>query len=174
MRRLRAQFNEGRACDAVIRYLERRFGAVRTCVQLPEREHLEVPIEVAFELAGTAFAMEHTGIEPFEGHTQLQATGDAGIRPLSESLLGKLPPTDDFELHVPAGVFSHLGRQRLQEVHRLIADWIIEVSPTLPAAPIGRFNPTVAVTIPGVPFKVKLYRSTGFVRPGPPANCERC
>jgi hypothetical protein len=160
-------FNEGRACDAVIRYLEHRERAPRSHVQFPERERHDVPIEIAFELSDTPFAMEHTGIEPFEGHTELQATADVGVRPIAQAVQGRLSPTEDFELHVPVGAFAGLGRKRLDEIHGLIAAWITQTWPTLAVGPIGRYDTFVQWTsIPAVPFKVKLHRMAGLVKPG--------
>ena len=135
-------------------------------MRFPEREHHEAPIEVAFEVNGQLFAMEHSTIEPFKGHTHLQATGDVAIRPVSEAVAGRLPPTEDFELHMPSGALAGLGKRRLNEVQRLLADWIIRTSPTLPVASMGRRLPVIATAILGVPFEVKLYRMVGLVRPG--------
>ena len=162
-----SQFNEGRACDAVIRYLERRFGAVRANVQFPDRDRLAAPIEVAFELSSTLFAMEHTGIEPFEGHTRLQTTASIGILPVVAAVEGQLSHTEDFELHVPAGAFDRLGRRRLQDVQRSIIDWVLQTWSKLAIAPIGRYDTSVRPTsIPGVPFEVKFHRLAGPVKPG--------
>ncbi len=160
-------FNEGRACDAVIRYLEHRRRANRSHVRFPEHERHAAPIEVAFELAGTLFAMEHTGIEPFEGHTELQATAAMAVHPIARAVEGRLSATEDFELHLPAGALAGLGRKRLEEVHRLIASWIVSIWPSLPIAPMGRYDTSVQWTsVAGVPFKVKLHRTVGLVRPG--------
>ena len=164
---VRRAFDEGRACDAVLRYLERRAGAVRTAVRLPEREQHASPIELAFELNRQHFALEHTGIEPFPGHTQLQATAPSVIHPIIASVAGRLPAADDFELHLPLGAFAGLGRHGLAEVQQLIAAWVIRTAPTLEAAPIGRYNPNVPPSaIPGVPFRATLHRLSGLVRPG--------
>jgi hypothetical protein len=140
---------------------------VRSHVQFPERERHAAPIEVAFELSTTLYAMEHTGIEPFDGHTKLQATADVGIRPMSTAVEGRLSPTEDFELHVPVGAFVGLGRRRLEEVHQLLTDWVIRTWPQLTIAPIGRYDISIKPTsIPGVPFQVTLHRLAAFVRPG--------
>lgn len=163
----RSQFNEGRACDAVVRYLERRHGALRSNMRFPEQEQHSAPIEVAFNLSGTLFAMEHTSIEPFAGHTELQATAAVAVRPITQAVEGRLSPTEDFELHVPKGAFSELGRRRLDAVHNLIAAWIIKTWPALAIAPLGRYDRSVKSTsIPGVPFDVKLHRMVGLVKPG--------
>jgi hypothetical protein len=103
----RSQFNEGRACDAVIRYLERRNGKRRSQMRFPEQEHHSAPIEVAFSLSSTLFAMEHTGIEPFAGHTELQATAAVAVGPITQAVEGRLSPTEDFELHVPKARFPN-------------------------------------------------------------------
>jgi hypothetical protein len=161
------QFNEGRACDAVIRYLERRHGAVRSHVLFPEQKRHAAPIEVAFKLSATLYAMEHTGIEPFDGHTKLQATADVSIRPICAAVEGQLSPTEDFELHVPAGAFAGLGRKRLQDVQRILANWVVSSWPQLAIAPMGRYDTSVKPTsIPGTPFEVKLHRLEGLVKPG--------
>lgn len=161
------QFNEGRACDAVIRYLERREGSIRSHVRFPELERHAAPIEVAFELAGKLVAMEHTGIEPFRGYAELQATAAIAFHPIVDAVEGRLSPSEDFELHLPAGALAGLGRKRLEEVHRLIAAWAISTGPSLSIAPMGRYDTSVQWTsIVGVPFKVKLHRMAGLVRPG--------
>ena len=64
----RLRFNEGKACDAVLRRLEAREGAPRVNLRSPERERHPVPVELACEINGRLFAIEHTGIEPFAGH----------------------------------------------------------------------------------------------------------
>ncbi|MGO9995820.1 MAG: hypothetical protein ACLPTF_25365 [Steroidobacteraceae bacterium] len=49
----------------------------------------------------------------------------------------------------------------------MIATWAIQTWPTLAIAPIGRYDTSVQWTpIPGVPFKVKLHRMAGLIKPG--------
>jgi hypothetical protein len=69
-------FNEGKACDAVIRVLEAREGANRYDVRFPEQEGHAAPIEVACHIGDRLFAFEHTGIEPFPGHMQMEREAD--------------------------------------------------------------------------------------------------
>jgi hypothetical protein len=56
------QFNEGRACDAVVRLLEKRGGAVRQHVRWPERECHAAPVDLVCNVGPKLFAIEHTGI----------------------------------------------------------------------------------------------------------------
>lgn len=57
-------FNEGKACDAIIRHIEARAKAQRSNIRLhdthPERDRR---IELTVEVGSTLYAMEHTGIE---------------------------------------------------------------------------------------------------------------
>ena len=87
----RLQFHEGNACDAVVRYLERREGAARANLRFPERERHPAPVELLCAIGGHLFALEHTGIEPFAGYMQLQreAARIIGMRPKILSITHK-------------------------------------------------------------------------------------
>jgi hypothetical protein len=161
-----SRFNEGRACDAVIRYLERRHNTPRLNLRFPEREHHAAPIEVALELDRQLFAMEHSTIEPFEGHTHLQATGDVAIRPVSEAVAGRLPPTEDFELHMPSGALAGLRKRRLNEVQRLLADWIIRHRLRCRWRPWGVAYPRSRRPFRGFHSRSNSIEWPGLVRPG--------
>ena len=87
-------YNEGRACDAVVRVLEAREGRNRDNVRLPEQEHHGAPIELVCNIGDRLFALEHTGIEPFSGHMQMEAEADRLFRPIEAMLAGKLPSND--------------------------------------------------------------------------------
>jgi hypothetical protein len=66
-------FNEGKACDAIIRRLEKSANATRSGLRFPEREGHAFPIEVAVTIGDQLVALEHTGIEPFRGHVEMEA-----------------------------------------------------------------------------------------------------
>jgi hypothetical protein len=65
---MRVKFNEGLACEAIVRRLESRDQRVRANVRFPEKEQHAFSVEATFEIGDQLYAMEHTGIEPFEGH----------------------------------------------------------------------------------------------------------
>ena len=58
----RLRFNEGKACDAILRRLEAREGKTRRDVRFPEREGYSAPIELVCEIGDELYALEHTGI----------------------------------------------------------------------------------------------------------------
>ena len=154
------RFNEGRACDAVLRFLEARDGASRQAVRFPERERHEHPVELACHIKEQLYALEHTGIEPFTGHVQVDAEAKRRIQPLMERVAAKLPQTEEFELQVPVDGLTVLRGKQLDAVHDRLAEWIERIAPTLPVAPIGRYVRSPSVQVPDVPFPVRLHRMT--------------
>jgi hypothetical protein len=154
------RFNEGRACDAVLRLLEARDGAQRQAVCFPERESHEFPVELTCHIKERLYALEHTGIEPFAGHIQLNAEAKRRIQPLVERVAARLPQTEEFELQVPVDSLAALRGKQLDDVHDALAAWIECMAPTLPVAPIGRYVRSPAVRASGVPFPVRLHRMT--------------
>jgi hypothetical protein len=152
-------FHEGKACDAVIRALEAREGQSRREVRLPEQDGHPAPIELACWIGDHLFAFEHTGIEPFAGHVQLEAEAERHFRPIERMLAGKLPPTDVYELHIPAKATQGLRTRELQRMQTALANWVEATAPTIKAAPYGSYiTPIQKVRPQGVPFDVSLHR----------------
>jgi hypothetical protein len=153
------RFNEGKACDAVLRHLERRDGATRTRMRFPDNEGHSAPVELVCTIGDRLYAIEHTGIEPFEGHMQGNAENERLIQPIVAGVAGRLPPNEEFQLQMPTGAMEALRGRDVSAVHRRLIDWIIESAPSLWIPPRGRMDTQVQAThIPAVPFPVKLYR----------------
>ncbi|UQR61188.1 hypothetical protein LRP30_30050 [Bradyrhizobium sp. C-145] len=63
-------FHETEACEGVVQYIERREGAIRHDVKAQDRDPNTPPdvrVELTLRLQGSLYAIEHTGIEPFDG-----------------------------------------------------------------------------------------------------------
>ena len=86
-------FNEGKVCDAIVRHLEVREGAIRADVQWPEAVHHVDPVELTWKLGDQLFALEHTGIEPFDDHMRLEAAAKHHFDPVREALKD-VPPDE--------------------------------------------------------------------------------
>jgi hypothetical protein len=157
----RLRFNEGKACDAVIRRIEVREGAQRQNLRSPERERHAAPIELVCHIGGKLFAIEHTGIEPFAGHMQLEAEAATHFKPIEAMVAGALPATEHFELHIPLKATQGLKGAAIRRIHDVLVPWIVATAPTLPIARLGRYvTPIQPVSLPGVPFEVSLHRTT--------------
>src|SRR5258706_6317207 len=75
-------FYEGKVCDAMVRRLEDREQQTRTGLRWPEQENHQFPVELAFILGSQLYALEHTGIEPFEGHVRMEAQRQRLFEPI--------------------------------------------------------------------------------------------
>lgn len=153
-------FNEGKACDAVIKWIERERGSVRKCVQLPEKERHAAPIEVTCRVAGELYALEHTGIEPFANQIGMGVHSSRLFKPLCEQLSQRLPRDSWFELYVPVGATEGLGSKEVKSIRQRLYDWIATTADTCPIAKPGRLATKIlAISLQGVPFPVSLHRN---------------
>ncbi|HJW42624.1 MAG TPA: hypothetical protein VJ476_15520 [Rhizomicrobium sp.] len=152
------RFNEGKACDAVLRHLEGREKAARENLEFPEKAgHKAAPIELTCTLNGALFAFEHTGIEPFDGQIELEADSRRGFGPIEEAVTAALRPREYIQFHVPVHALRGLKNKDIRRIQEAMISWIIATAPTLPIAPIGRQFRSEYVDLPGVPFPVALH-----------------
>jgi len=79
----------------------------RTGVCWPEQGGHSFPIEVAFSIAGQLYALEHTGIEPFRGHVQMEAEAERHFAPITSALKNSLGTDAVFELVMPGQDFAY-------------------------------------------------------------------
>jgi hypothetical protein len=152
-------FNEGRVCHAVVRYLEHRESSAANDFRRPEREGHEYRVELTFQLNDRLFAMEHTGIEPFDGFMRLDAETARRVNRLVNRIAAKLPQTEEFTLVIPVEEFIRLKGKTLDLVQDALAQWVIETAPTLPVSESHRLARAPKISIPGVPFVVRLFRN---------------
>jgi hypothetical protein len=161
-------FNEGKVCDAIVQRLEARANASRSCLRWPEQEHHAFPVEAAFNIGDQLFALEHTGIEPFEGHVQMDAEADRLFKPIADALKNALGTKAVFELMIPANALRGRRMTEVRGIQRALIDWVKATAPKVPAQRYGDYRKTSVgpVTIAGVPFAVSLYRFEPAPLPG--------
>lgn len=158
------RFNEGKACDAVVRRIESRECCTRENLRSPEQEGDAAPIELACSIGSQVFAFEHTGLEPFDGRIAIEAKHH--LEPLRTKYLGKIPHGELWDLQVPAGATLKLKEPRIREILSILDTWIAMEGPRAPLAPLGqKVTPIERDADDRVPFKIKLYRSA-IVGPG--------
>jgi hypothetical protein len=151
--------NEGKACDAVLRHIEAREQTMRHDLIFPEKTHSVGPVELVCIVGTRRFAFEHTRIEPFAGHIQLEAEAKRHFQPITERVANQLPAESRFELEVPAGAMLDLNDRTARPIQDALVRWILATAPGLPTARPGRYIlPIQKVAPPGVPFAVSLHR----------------
>jgi hypothetical protein len=152
-------YNEGKVCDAVLRRIEEREGAARQNCRCPERENHAAPVELVCDIGDRQFAVEHTGVEPFEGFVRLQNDALTHFRPLEDKIAQSLPATEYVELHMPLKATEGLRGKALASVQAALAAYVLAKAPALPLAKEGRYvMPILREQPPGVEFEVSLHR----------------
>ena len=117
--------NERRACDAVVRVLEERHGAVRANGRSPEDERVGPPIEYVFDLGERTYALEHTVVEAFDGQIHKDVDFAAFVTPIER----RARPPDAL---APAAIGSPspstpskgLKPKRMAEAQAAIVAWV--------------------------------------------------
>jgi hypothetical protein len=154
-----AGFNEGKVCDAILRRIEAREGAARTKCSWPEQDHHVAPVEIVCDIGARRFALEHTGVEPFEGFIRLQKDATTHFRPLEDRIAPSIPQSEYVELHMPLKATEGLRGKELAKVQNALAEYALATAPTLPIAREGRYAEVIhRARPPGVPFEVTMHK----------------
>ena len=93
--------NEGKACNAVVRWLEERTGNTRTDVCLPEKCRIGPPVEMRLFLGDQEYALEHTNIEPFTESIWTGISLEKFFAPIKDAVSGQLPGPALYQLTFP-------------------------------------------------------------------------
>jgi hypothetical protein len=102
-------FHQNETCEGIIRHIEMREGALRRDVRVRDIDNLTSPdarVEMTFRLGDQLYAVEHTGVEPFDGFLENQNRAPAIFDPIKDALNGALDPDGIFELNIPFDCFS--------------------------------------------------------------------
>ena len=159
-------FNEGRSCDAVIRLLEQREGCSRTNCRKPEAERHDGPIDFACNIGSMFFAVEHTGVEPFENYLTFQSYARFYIYPIADKLNETLPTQDVYRLIIRLTTDS-IGGLKLRRKSQIgLEEWVRDLAPKLPLVREGRDRSGATwYPVPDFPFEVSLKRYEVVVKP---------
>jgi len=160
-------FHQGKTCDAVLRRIERRERARRSNMARPELSGEGAPIDFACQIGETLFALEHTGIEPFEGHMRLEALAGIYLKPIEAALTERLQPLERVVVTLPWNAFQ---AQRGGSATRLREAVVQAVVHAFAGVPIDRpGHRAKSITIPPdtrISFPVSVSRSDNGGHPG--------
>jgi hypothetical protein len=130
------KFNEGLACEAIVRRLESRDQRVRANVRFPEKEQHAFSIEATFEIGDQLYAMERTGIEPFDGHMKMEGEAERHFVPIEDALKDNVDTAELFELYMPVDAFRGPRNTEVRSIQRKLINWVKTTAPTVQ-------NPTI-------------------------------
>ena len=121
--------NEGKACDAVVRLLEKWTDETRSDVRHPERDLIGPRVDLRLKLGTREYAIEHTRIEPFQGQIKTGTTFKKINSCIKQRVLGRLPGPAYYELHVPVNVC--LPKKKSKQALDNLVEWIQTSAQTL-------------------------------------------
>lgn len=162
------KFNEGRACDAILRAIEKRANAQRSNIAFHD-EHPDPDrrVELTCNIGSELHAVEHTGIEPFPDFLRMNRESERLFDPIAASASHVIPADEYVDLHIPVGSLTNHGKKDLKKIQDSLVAFIVETAPTIPSRlPYTRYRGDAPkpVKLEGVPFEVTLhrYKATGF------------
>jgi hypothetical protein len=132
---------------------------MRRDLVFPEKRHDVGPVELVCTVGAQRYAFEHTRIEPFAGHIQLEAEAERHFNPITDRVADQLPLESRFELNVPADAMMGLNDRSARPIQDALVRWILAAAPGVPTVRPGRYIvPVQKIAPPGVPFAVSLHR----------------
>lgn len=160
--------NEGRVCDAVVRFLEARTGELRTDISHPERDRIGPPVDLRLRLGAQNYALEHTRIEASAGQIQTGREFQELIGPVIHELGGNLPKPGIYHLYFPNDARLGVKADELRKMRHDFVEWVREHAEHLharnPESPSRDRNPLgideqYRGKPPGFPYEVTLRRN---------------
>lgn len=164
------KFHETETCEGIIQHLEMREGMRRYDVRLRDKGNHTSPdarVEMSFRLGDQFYAIEHTGIEPFDGFMEHQNRAPELFKPLeaaiTSALSGLLSAGVVIEMHMPIDAFNGRKMPEVRAIQSALVDWVRITAPTLPARKYADYRGTLVIAQPAaVPFSVSLVRFDGI------------
>ena len=160
-----SRYNEGKAIEAVLRRIEARDQADRlndgrSPDDLNDPEPLR-RVDYVCTVGKTLYAFEHTGIEPFGDHIELEVHNRKLFAPIVTRFSNR-PDLELWEFHVPVEASAGLTGSQVKRVQDALITWIEANASRFPVTLLyDRYaNPYLGETVPGVPFPVSLHRGS--------------
>jgi hypothetical protein len=151
-------FNEGRACDAIVQILEERTGVQRSNVRWHDKDPQgDRNVELTFNLGADLYAMEHTGIEPFDDFMKTNNTSRRLFDPIISAVSSAVPSNEVIDLSIPAGALTH-RKKDLGQIQQALVRFVLESAAKLPLRRYDDWRGVEATMPSGVPFDVRIAR----------------
>jgi hypothetical protein len=161
-------FHQEETCEGLIRHLEIRESQTRRDVRVRDignHTPAHARVEMTFWLGEQLYAMEHTGIEPFEGFLEHQNRAPALFAPLeaevAAALGALLEPGVVIEMHMPIDAFDELDMRHVRRLQSALVEHVRATAPTLPVRKYADYRNMITGQPPLVPFEVSLVRFDG-------------
>ncbi len=115
---------EGKACDAVVRAIERQTGKIRTEIRRPEVDGVGPPVDLRLKLDNQEYAIEHTLIEPFENQIKMEVIVREILDYFKENISLPFPSPAYYQLQFPIDVSLPGGKVKRSRALKNLAEWV--------------------------------------------------
>ena len=165
------KFNESEICEGIVRHLEMRESKTRNDVHLPDKDNQTPPdarVEMIFQIGNQLYAIEHTGIEPFDRFMEHQNRASELFVPLeaaaTTALASMLQPGVVIEMHLPLDGLVGRKMSEVRTIHSALVSWAVSKAPALKPGKYADYRRSKVITDQpdGVPFPVSLFRFNGI------------
>ena len=116
--------NEGMVCDAVVRFIEKQTGAIRTQIRYPERDGVGPQVELRLKLDVQEYAIEHTKLESFEHQIKTGVIIDKILDHFKKNLPVPFPSPAYYELQYPVDICFPTGKAKRERALNKLVEWI--------------------------------------------------
>ena len=159
--------NEGKTCDAIVRFIEHCRCEVRADVRRPENDQVGPPVDFRLRIGPVEYALEHTIVEAFEDQI---STGVAleFFAPVKRALSGKLPGSGTYRVQFPTDPRFGVSKDKLKCLQESLITWILKTARALQERARGKRIPPINGTPHGFRFEIGLsyYVTTSGQRAG--------
>ncbi len=119
-------------------------------------------VEMTFRLGSQLYAIEHTGIEPFDGFMAHQNRSSDLFKPIEAGVTAALATMiaagNVIELQMPIDAFDGRKLPEVRAIQAALVPWVSATAPTLSANRYAEYRHITKAQPPGVPFQVTLVR----------------
>jgi hypothetical protein len=135
------RYNEGKAIDAVLRFIESRENATRlndgrSPDDLRDRDP-DRRVDYVCTVGKQLYAFEHTGIEPFENQIRLEEHNRALFAPVIARFDNRSSDSELWEFVHPVEAAVGLKATRIKKIQDALISWILLNAATLPLTRYG-------------------------------------
>ena len=116
--------HEGQACDAVVRFIEKRTGEIRTHIRRPEIDGVGPPVELRLKLGTQKYAIEHTQIESFENQIKMEVLIKEILDYFKENISLPFPSLAYYQLQYPIDVSLPDGKVKRNRALNNLVKWV--------------------------------------------------
>ena len=168
-KRVCSNVNEGRTCDAVVKFLEKYTGETRRNIRFPEEDGVGSPVDLRLKLGTQEYTIEHTRIESFDNQIGFGVPFKQIIDHITGRISDSLPGHACYQLNVPIDVSLPKISKKRERVLDNLVEWIQMSAVRMEARNTDQFGlvrspiwheDCITGTPQGLDCKIELLRSS--------------